>query len=1212
MALDLRLHSPAGAEPIVYTWPLTSGHGSEKHDGALEIVETIKWVCDDLPEMKAALENNILCDFDTHSYESMRALCDRFNRAIDSVVALVYGETSYELVCQMIDQIEITAEDVFVDLGSGVGQVVLQMAAATPCRICFGVEKAEVPSKYAESMDFNFRTLMRWYGKKFGEYKLIKGDFLMDEHREKINAATIVFVNNFAFGPNVDHQLKERFADLKDGAKIVSSKSFCPLNFRITDRNLSDIGTIMHVSEMSPLKGSVSWTGKPVSYYLHIIDRTKLERYFQRLKNPKLKGVQEEGETSGKRNLSAPPTRQPTPDLLNGNSNHSTGSLPERRRKVAVQRPVRGENGRTRARAAVAKRRVARRSTDESDEESSGTDDAPPGPEPAPREWGAPWASSSDSNRSRRSASKRSASAGGARRRAAARAKRRRAAPAAIAGLDLLHSTTLASTAHTGTVTAPPPGCVEQRLSALGVQLQPAERLHSELDIPRSPTTPYSLQLLLDMFRDQYLAFINRMNSPEYALEIRHQIDKEKERNQKLKSRASQLDKQINVLISDSVALLKARMSELGIHANNTVDLLAKAKEIVGRHKELQSKASKLQAQVNSIEAEQAILVKQRTFEITEKYRQLGHIPPDAEITQSIAHDCILKEISATLAHRKRLHAQVGHLQNEIMQMERASEQQKVVTSSVPVATVKPHTVNSKPRKSREHRSRSQEWPDVPDVGKIEEQNPEILAQKILETGRQIEAGKISKPNVIVNGYVREVDRHIDLHRQQKGGMQPKVGPVQRAPAAGPPRAPQPPPLAPRHSPVKPQKPLNVVSKVQESPKVINFEDRLKSIITSVLNEDQEQRKAARQTTPNHAYANGYVRPTAAAAAHPVQNAHGAHAAYARPAAPPAPPPAPPAAAFVRAAARDYRRERYQYERHREPPRHAAHPAHPPHPHLDPRPPELRQHHVAQPDYTQVSPAKLALRRHLSQERLAAPGARTIGDLVNGEIERTLEISNQSIINATVNLSARYHEPAATHQPLEGLAACLQARVLASEYWRGRNGATAGAGGGGGAAGEPEDARRRTPPLDPHSNTSTPLVDELPDSARPADGEGAEEVDESKWQDRIAFRFDQIISFASTAMEDKRRRSDEACNTSPDSGIGHGEAARGAARAAEAAGGGAAAAAAGGAAGGGSETRSPSPLPAHHFKKRFFRRERWGAWSGAPPPAAVDWERPAM
>lgn len=89
-------------------------------------------------------------------------------------------------------------------------------------------------------------------------------------------------MNNFAFGPEVDHQLKERFADLKDGARIVSSKPFCPLNFRITERNLSDIGTIMHVSVMDPLKGSVSWTDKPVSYYLHQIDSSKLERYFIR------------------------------------------------------------------------------------------------------------------------------------------------------------------------------------------------------------------------------------------------------------------------------------------------------------------------------------------------------------------------------------------------------------------------------------------------------------------------------------------------------------------------------------------------------------------------------------------------------------------------------------------------------------------------------------------------------------------------------------------------------------------------------------------------------------------------------------------------------------------------------------------------------------------------------------------------------------------
>ncbi|KAL6953149.1 Histone-lysine N-methyltransferase, H3 lysine-79 specific [Sarracenia purpurea var. burkii] len=113
------------------------------------------------------------------------------------------------------------------------------MAAATPCKLCWGVEKADIPSKYAEDMNVNFKKWMGWYGKVYGDYKLMKGDFFDTAHREKITNATIVFVNNFAFGPTVDHMLKERFADLKDGARIVSSKSFCPLNFRITDRNLS-------------------------------------------------------------------------------------------------------------------------------------------------------------------------------------------------------------------------------------------------------------------------------------------------------------------------------------------------------------------------------------------------------------------------------------------------------------------------------------------------------------------------------------------------------------------------------------------------------------------------------------------------------------------------------------------------------------------------------------------------------------------------------------------------------------------------------------------------------------------------------------------------------------------------------------------------------------------------------------------------------------
>ena len=80
---------------------------------------------------------------------------------------------------------------------------------------------------------------MAFYGKTYSNFKLVHGDFLQPVHRPEILESTIVFVNNFAFGPEVDQHLKDIFADLTDGSRIFSSKSFCALNFRITDRNLS-------------------------------------------------------------------------------------------------------------------------------------------------------------------------------------------------------------------------------------------------------------------------------------------------------------------------------------------------------------------------------------------------------------------------------------------------------------------------------------------------------------------------------------------------------------------------------------------------------------------------------------------------------------------------------------------------------------------------------------------------------------------------------------------------------------------------------------------------------------------------------------------------------------------------------------------------------------------------------------------------------------
>lgn len=1276
------MHSPAGAEPVLYTWPLTSGRGNDKHDGAIEIVETIRWVCEDLPELKLPLENNILCDYDTRSYESMKSLCDRFNRAIDSVVALekgtslnaqrlnkypsrgllrhilqqtynaavtdpeklnqyepfspeVYGETSYDLVCQMIDQIEITSDDVFIDLGSGVGQVVLQMAAATPCKICLGIERAEVPSRYAESMNKNFRTWMQWYGKKYGEYKLIKGDFLTEEHREKINQASIVFVNNFAFGPSVDHQLKERFADLKDGARIVSSKSFCPLNFRITDRNLSDIGTIMHVSEMSPLRGSVSWTGKPVSYYLHIIDRTKLECYFQRLKKPQLKN---EDETNGrtareraKRDLSKQIADSSSEsEFEDQDSNYG----PTTRRAWSDYCSVKGKSSQSEEESGLTRRRQ---------------------PKKLRRKIVRGAAAKNNNQETKKPAQK------------ARRGRVRRGKPKKtikINGLDLLHSETLLSTSPQaiGKKLPPAPGCVDQQLTTLSSEVI----VHNELDIPESPNeTPYGLQVLLDMFRVQYMQMLQKMKDPSYRAKIDRQIEEERDRNKKLKCRAAQLEKQIKVLIDDSVALLKARMAELGINASTgPVNLLAKAKEIVSRHKELQAQASELQEQVANLEQEKEGLVAQRQQEIIDKYVGSNR---SNELPSNMAQEFILREISSTLAHRKKLQNEVSKLEIELLNLHKTGEEKKQQQQQVPPpvppqpSVTVPRTSQStktSSRKSREYRTRSQDWPDVPDIAKIDEQNPEILAQKILETGRKIEASKLS--NINNNNKIIPSSSSNKNKGVVRNNMPAPLPVAKRQKVAHPPSTP---------TVVATTSNSNNVSTKQEPPRIANFEDRLKSIITSVLNEDQQNRNN-KSYNNNSNYHFDYQYPKE-------EKRKYSSSKYAKSEAQPK--------CEERIQSNNIQQEGLAglMESYRDDLQV---------PKVSPQVARVTE----QPDYTQVSPAKLALRRHLSQEKLAAqhppafPGqtdggivaTRTIGDLMSGEIERTLEISNQSIINAAVDMSdiqgtatlssrsvvnanmpprpervniklpinapEKEAEPMRTvyspisrpssnegleglaymhnhiklpysnppqpspsprqqtysprttilyptqsrsnyssdYTPLpradikpyqesyfndvkptiepenrnnsfvaEGLAASLQARVLnapcsqikeevdfkcetANDCQYKRESPVIQ-----GPRNLKSYNRSYDVPEGHHSNRSTPLVDEEPRNHRNEDdGEIEEEGEESKWQDRISSGFDRLVAFASTEL-DKRRKSTEgtdSCNTSPDSGIGHG------------------------------------------------------------------------
>lgn len=80
----------------------------------------------------------------------------KLNKFYEPFSPEVYGETSFQFVQQMIDDIGINENDVFIDLGSGIGQVVLHVAAAAKCSRCIGIEKADLPASYAEAIFSNY------------------------------------------------------------------------------------------------------------------------------------------------------------------------------------------------------------------------------------------------------------------------------------------------------------------------------------------------------------------------------------------------------------------------------------------------------------------------------------------------------------------------------------------------------------------------------------------------------------------------------------------------------------------------------------------------------------------------------------------------------------------------------------------------------------------------------------------------------------------------------------------------------------------------------------------------------------------------------------------------------------------------------------------------------------------------------------------------
>lgn len=148
----------------------------------------------------------------------------------------VYGEVKSSLVREFIKNARIEPGSVFIDMGSGIGNVVLQVAGEV-CAEAHGIEVMDIPAKLASRQLKEFLVRMRYYAQPCGKLKLRHGNFLEDKETDEVlKRADVVFVNNFAFDPNLNQRILAKFLDLREGARVISLKSFVAQDRRINYR----------------------------------------------------------------------------------------------------------------------------------------------------------------------------------------------------------------------------------------------------------------------------------------------------------------------------------------------------------------------------------------------------------------------------------------------------------------------------------------------------------------------------------------------------------------------------------------------------------------------------------------------------------------------------------------------------------------------------------------------------------------------------------------------------------------------------------------------------------------------------------------------------------------------------------------------------------------------------------------------------------------
>lgn len=197
---------------------------------------------------------------------------------------LTYGEVSVESVSsRILPLLKLQADDVFYDLGCGSGKILIQAMLQTPCAVAKGIELMQ--NRVQQGNDALERLLARKLPAMEGKsVDIVQGDICKPPEKTPMVDATVVFINNVCFGPELMLRVTEMLQNMPNLRRVVTLRRFC-VRHRALRCVQAGSHCVEYVHPPEEVEIFVSWASK-TSAYLYERVMYSVQQLTAKLQNP--------------------------------------------------------------------------------------------------------------------------------------------------------------------------------------------------------------------------------------------------------------------------------------------------------------------------------------------------------------------------------------------------------------------------------------------------------------------------------------------------------------------------------------------------------------------------------------------------------------------------------------------------------------------------------------------------------------------------------------------------------------------------------------------------------------------------------------------------------------------------------------------------------------------------------------------------------------